>query len=253
MQESQKYEIHAYFQNGNSAKAVGDNAKELMQEATKLGAIRFELYKYDQNEQAKATLDNLITWYDETGKSYWAKHSNHPEILHKKFRGGKIQTVTNKIGTFNMNEISQPLEEKTKSQAQRGLIFSKRNKYGTKENTPDKSKWIWNPDWENKGKLPKKIHEMKKLSLTELYDMGTKQGAPPIGTNPVVGLYDMKTKDPMPHMGDDAVSSEPESSEPVEESNTPQKKKYKMTEQQMKLVQEIQNIQEQNNKKSRLF
>ena len=40
------------------------------------------------------------------------------------------------------------------SQKQRGLIFSKRNKYGTKKNTPKKFKWIWDEGWENKGELP---------------------------------------------------------------------------------------------------
>jgi hypothetical protein len=43
-----------------------------------------------------------------------------------------------------------------KSQAQRGLIFGKRNQYGSKAKTPDKWKWIWDEDWENEGKLPKK-------------------------------------------------------------------------------------------------
>ena len=45
----------------------------------------------------------------------------------------------------------------TKSQSQRGLIFAKRNKYGSKENTPKKDKWIWDEGWENKGKLPNKV------------------------------------------------------------------------------------------------
>jgi hypothetical protein len=43
-----------------------------------------------------------------------------------------------------------------KSQAQRGMIFAKRDKYGSKAKTPKKWKWIWDEDWENKGKLPKK-------------------------------------------------------------------------------------------------
>lgn len=47
----------------------------------------------------------------------------------------------------------------SKSQAQRGLIFGKRNQYKSKAKTPDKWKWIWDEDWENKGKLPKKIEE----------------------------------------------------------------------------------------------
>jgi len=49
-----------------------------------------------------------------------------------------------------------------KSQAQRGLIFSQRDKYGSKKNTPKKWKWIWGEDWENKGKLPKKVKKKKK-------------------------------------------------------------------------------------------
>lgn len=49
-----------------------------------------------------------------------------------------------------------------KSQAQRGLIFSRRDQYGSKKNTPKKWKWIWDEDWENKGKLPKKVKKKKK-------------------------------------------------------------------------------------------
>jgi len=49
-----------------------------------------------------------------------------------------------------------------KSQAQRGLIFSRRDQYGSKKNTPKKWKWIWDEDWENKGKLPKKKKSKKK-------------------------------------------------------------------------------------------
>jgi len=44
----------------------------------------------------------------------------------------------------------------TKSQSQRGLIFARRDKYGSKAKTPKKWKWIWDEGWENKGKLPKK-------------------------------------------------------------------------------------------------
>jgi hypothetical protein len=51
-----------------------------------------------------------------------------------------------------------------KSQAQRGLIFSRRDKYGSKKNTPKKWKWIWDEDWENKGKLPKKVKKKKNES-----------------------------------------------------------------------------------------
>jgi len=42
------------------------------------------------------------------------------------------------------------------SQAQRGLVFGKRNQYGSKEKTPKKWIWIWGEEWENKGKLPAK-------------------------------------------------------------------------------------------------
>jgi len=48
-----------------------------------------------------------------------------------------------------------------KSQAQRGLIFGKRNQYKTKKNTPKKWKWIWDEDYENKGKLPEKVKESR--------------------------------------------------------------------------------------------
>jgi hypothetical protein len=51
-----------------------------------------------------------------------------------------------------------------KSQAQRGLIFARRDQYGSKKNTPKKWKWIWSEDWENKGKLPKKKKKKKNES-----------------------------------------------------------------------------------------
>jgi len=50
-----------------------------------------------------------------------------------------------------------------KSQSQRGLIFSKRSKYGSKEKSPKKWKWVFEEGWENKGKLPKKVKKNKKL------------------------------------------------------------------------------------------
>jgi hypothetical protein len=53
-----------------------------------------------------------------------------------------------------------------KSQAQRGLIFGKRNQYGSKAKTPDKWKWIWDEDWENKGKLPKKKNKNETVQNT---------------------------------------------------------------------------------------
>ena len=48
------------------------------------------------------------------------------------------------------------------SQSQRGLIFGKRTKYGSKKNTPKKWKFIWEEGWENEGKLPKKKKGKKK-------------------------------------------------------------------------------------------
>ena len=54
------------------------------------------------------------------------------------------------------------------SQNQRGLIFGKRNKYGSEENTPKKWKWIWHSGWENKGKLPK-----RKVSESKIFDFNT--------------------------------------------------------------------------------
>ena len=47
------------------------------------------------------------------------------------------------------------------SQSQRGLIFGKRTKYGSKKDTPKKYKWIWDEGWENKGSLPEKVKESK--------------------------------------------------------------------------------------------
>ncbi len=58
------------------------------------------------------------------------------------------------------------------SQSQRGLIFSKREKYGSVENAPKKWKWVFEEGWENKGKLPKKkkkkkTNEEKVISFTD--------------------------------------------------------------------------------------
>ena len=55
------------------------------------------------------------------------------------------------------------------SQSQRGLIFSKRDQYGSKEKTPKKWKWIWDEDWENKGKLPKKVSENYRAKTVNEY------------------------------------------------------------------------------------
>ena len=60
-----------------------------------------------------------------------------------------------------------------KSQNQRGLIFGKRNQYKSKAKTPNKWKWIWDEDWENKGKLPKKKNKKvlpKKGALWKYYE-----------------------------------------------------------------------------------
>lgn len=53
------------------------------------------------------------------------------------------------------------------SQSQRGLIFTKRNKYGSKNATPKKWQWIWHKGWENKGKLPEKVKDSR------IYDFET--------------------------------------------------------------------------------
>lgn len=53
-----------------------------------------------------------------------------------------------------------------KSEQQRKLIFTRRSMYKTKAKTPDKWKWIWDKDWENKGKLPEKVSE--DISLTSI-------------------------------------------------------------------------------------
>ena len=47
----------------------------------------------------------------------------------------------------------------SRSEAQRKMIFAKRSKYKTKENTPDKYKFIWDKGYENKGELPEKVEE----------------------------------------------------------------------------------------------
>lgn len=54
------------------------------------------------------------------------------------------------------------------SQAQRRLIFGKRNQYKTEKRTPKKWKWIWSEDYENKGKLPEKIKKESRI-----YDFDT--------------------------------------------------------------------------------
>jgi hypothetical protein len=54
-----------------------------------------------------------------------------------------------------------------KSQAQRGLIFSRRDQYGSKKNTPKRWKWVWDEDWENKGKLPKRKKKKKSSKKNE--------------------------------------------------------------------------------------
>ena len=50
-----------------------------------------------------------------------------------------------------------------KSQSQRRLIFKKRDQYKNKENAPEKWKWVFDSEWENKGKLPEKISKIKKF------------------------------------------------------------------------------------------
>lgn len=54
------------------------------------------------------------------------------------------------------------------SQAQRRLIFGKRNQYKNEKRTPKKWKWIWDDDWENKGKLPEKVKKESRI-----YDFDT--------------------------------------------------------------------------------
>lgn len=50
-----------------------------------------------------------------------------------------------------------------KSQSQRRLIFGKRAQYKTKENTPKKWLWIWDDEYENKGKLPEKVKKESRI------------------------------------------------------------------------------------------
>ena len=68
----------------------------------------------------------------------------------------KNGTIVNRHYTlYNKERNIMP----TRSEAQRKLIFGKRNKYKTKKATPDKDKWIWDKGFENKGDLPEKIEE----------------------------------------------------------------------------------------------
>jgi hypothetical protein len=54
------------------------------------------------------------------------------------------------------------------TEKQRSYIFSMRNKYKTKEQTPAKLKFIWDSGWENKGKLPEKVKENTMKNLIDL-------------------------------------------------------------------------------------
>lgn len=51
----------------------------------------------------------------------------------------------------------------SRSEAQRKMIFAKRNKYKAKENTPAKWLWIWDMGYENKGNLPEKVEASESL------------------------------------------------------------------------------------------
>lgn len=53
------------------------------------------------------------------------------------------------------------------SQSQRALIFSRRDRYGSEESTPNKWKWIWDEGWENRGKLPEKKKKKNKKKKNE--------------------------------------------------------------------------------------
>lgn len=48
-----------------------------------------------------------------------------------------------------------------RSKRQLGLIYSKRNKYGSRKNTPKKWKWVWGKEWTDVDykKLPEKTSE----------------------------------------------------------------------------------------------
>lgn len=48
-----------------------------------------------------------------------------------------------------------------RSKSQLGFIYSKRNKYGSKKNTPKKWKWVWGKEWTDVDykKLPEKTSE----------------------------------------------------------------------------------------------
>lgn len=56
------------------------------------------------------------------------------------------------------------------SQSQRRLIFGRRSQYKTEKRTPKKWKWIWDEEWENKGRLPEKIKSKKE---SRIYDFDT--------------------------------------------------------------------------------
>lgn len=59
------------------------------------------------------------------------------------------------------------------SQAQRGLIFGKRSKYGSEHATPKKWKWVWHEGWENKGRLAKKKRKKKSKKESFIFKFET--------------------------------------------------------------------------------
>lgn len=54
-----------------------------------------------------------------------------------------------------------------KSRKQQKFIFAKRDEYGSKENTPEKWKWIWEKDWE---KIEEYLNAVDEIKMFNLYD-----------------------------------------------------------------------------------
>lgn len=75
------------------------------------------------------------------------------------------------------------------SRDQQQLVYALRDKYGNKENTPEKHKWVWEKDWVKPIEKKKEImgkNTMKLKPYKSLYETKTKlQEMPHINTNKI--------------------------------------------------------------------
>jgi len=141
------------------------------------------------------------------------------------------------------NTSNKPVvNEEAKSQAQRGLVFAKRNEYKTEKSTPEEWKWVWGSEWENKGELPDKVEEenlfLKNTPMTAdnnieeedngLYNSGDKtSGMPTIGQKGEKGKWAKQV-----------------GGMPVLEGSIMNRRRYRLKQSQMNMLQELRSIQE---------